>query len=88
MDKAAALQRQQQLLRALIALYIRDGQPVGSRTLVQETGLPISSATVRNIMAELEEKGFLKGEKPTLLGMTVLYRPILAEQKRQMKPRS
>jgi len=74
MDKAAALQRQQQLLRALIALYIRDGQPVGSRTLVQETGLPISSATVRNIMAELEEKGLVAtphtsaGRVPTARG--------------------
>lgn len=74
MDKAAALQRQQQLLRALIGLYIRDGQPVGSRTLVQETGLPISSATVRNIMSELEEQGLVAtphtsaGRVPTAKG--------------------
>jgi len=52
-------ERERQLLTALVRIHIREGQPVGSRRLVEETGLPISSATVRNIVAELEEKGFV-----------------------------
>jgi heat-inducible transcriptional repressor len=51
--------RAQQLLRALIESYIRDGQPVGSRALSRESGLSLSSATIRNVMADLEELGFV-----------------------------
>jgi heat-inducible transcriptional repressor len=51
--------RAQQLLRALIENYIRDGQPVGSRTLSRDSGLSLSSATIRNVMADLEELGFV-----------------------------
>jgi heat-inducible transcriptional repressor len=47
------------LLRTLIALHIRDGQPVGSRTLREEAGLPVSPATIRSAMSDLEERGFL-----------------------------
>jgi heat-inducible transcriptional repressor len=47
------------LLRTLVALHIRDGQPVGSRTLREEAGLPVSPATIRNAMSDLEERGFL-----------------------------
>ena len=52
-------ERAQQLLTALVSSYIRDGQPVGSRTLTRESGLNVSSATVRNVMADLEEYGFV-----------------------------
>jgi len=52
-------ERAQQLLRVLIENYIRDGQPVGSRVLSRESGLSLSSATVRNVMADLEELGFV-----------------------------
>jgi heat-inducible transcriptional repressor len=52
-------ERAQQLLRALIESYIRDGQPVGSRALSRESGLSLSSATIRNVMADLEELGFV-----------------------------
>ena len=51
--------RAQQLLRALIENYIRDGQPVGSRVLSRDSGLQLSSATIRNVMADLEEWGFV-----------------------------
>ena len=47
------------LLRTLVALHIRDGQPVGSRTLREEAGLPVSPATIRSAMSDLEERGFL-----------------------------
>jgi heat-inducible transcriptional repressor len=52
-------ERAQQLLRVLVQSYIRDGQPVGSRTLSRESGLALSSATVRNVMSDLEELGFV-----------------------------
>src|ERR1700733_5480476 len=52
-------ERAQHLLRILIESYIRDGQPVGSRALSRESGLQLSSATVRNVMADLEERGFV-----------------------------
>jgi heat-inducible transcriptional repressor len=43
----------------LIENYIRDGQPVGSRTLSRDSGLSLSSATIRNVMADLEDLGFV-----------------------------
>jgi heat-inducible transcriptional repressor len=52
-------ERAQHLLRILIESYIRDGQPVGSRTLSRESGLNLSSATIRNVMADLEGLGFV-----------------------------
>jgi len=52
-------ERAQHLLRVLIESYIRDGQPVGSRALSRESGLQLSSATVRNVMADLEALGFV-----------------------------
>ena len=52
-------ERAQSLLRALVESYIRDGQPVGSRTLSRDSGLSLSSATIRNVMADLEELGFV-----------------------------
>jgi heat-inducible transcriptional repressor len=52
-------ERAQRLLKALIDNYIRDGQPVGSRTLSRDSGLSLSSATIRNVMADLEDLGFV-----------------------------
>ncbi len=52
-------ERAQHLLRILIETYIREGQPVGSRALSRESGLQLSSATIRNVMADLEELGFV-----------------------------
>jgi heat-inducible transcriptional repressor len=52
-------QRAQLLLKALIENYIRDGHPVGSRTLSRDSGLSLSSATIRNVMADLESLGFV-----------------------------
>lgn len=56
---AALSDRAQRLLKVLVEAYIRDGQPVGSRTLSRESGLTVSSATVRNVMADLEALGFV-----------------------------
>ncbi|MCK6372172.1 MAG: heat-inducible transcriptional repressor HrcA [Gammaproteobacteria bacterium] len=66
--------RSAQILRALVAQYIRDGQPVGSRTLARASGLNLSAATIRNVMADLEEYGFVAaphtsaGRVPTAKG--------------------
>ena len=67
-------ERAQLLLKTLIERYIRDGQPVGSRRLQEESGLPVSAATVRNVMSDLERLGFITaphtsaGRIPTALG--------------------
>ncbi len=51
--------RSRSLLRSLIAQYLADGEPVGSRTLAKSSGLDVSPATIRNIMADLEEVGLV-----------------------------
>ena len=56
---ASLTERAQLLLKALVESYIRDGQPVGSRTLSRDSGLSLSSATIRNVMADLEALGFV-----------------------------
>ena len=53
-------ERAQFLFKALVERYIRDGQPVGSRTLSRDSALNLSPATVRNVMADLEEFGLLR----------------------------
>ncbi|MCL2075324.1 MAG: heat-inducible transcriptional repressor HrcA [Betaproteobacteria bacterium] len=52
-------ERSRTLLKALIEHYIADGAPVGSRSLSRFSGLELSPATIRNVMADLEEAGFL-----------------------------
>ncbi|MCU0869702.1 MAG: heat-inducible transcriptional repressor HrcA [Burkholderiales bacterium] len=47
------------LLKTLVERYIDDGQPVGSRALSKYSGLDLSPASIRNIMADLEEMGFI-----------------------------
>jgi heat-inducible transcriptional repressor len=67
-------ERTQHLLRTLVERYIRNGQPVGSRTLARDAGLDLSPATIRNVMADLEELGYLRaphtsaGRVPTARG--------------------
>src|ERR1700730_9527573 len=51
--------RQRLLLKRLIEQYIVEGQPVGSRSLSKLSGLELSPATIRNVMADLEELGFV-----------------------------
>lgn len=54
MDKRAQI-----LLKTLVEHYISDGQPIGSRTLLQHSGLDVSTATIRNVMSDLEHSGFV-----------------------------
>ncbi|MEO5626698.1 MAG: heat-inducible transcriptional repressor HrcA [Dokdonella sp.] len=69
--------RARQLLRTLIARYIAEGQPIGSRTLAKASGLDVSPATIRNIMSDLEEFGLVAaphtsaGRVPTSQGYRV-----------------
>lgn len=51
--------RAQALLKILVERYIADGQPVGSRALARASSLELSPATIRNVMADLEEMGFV-----------------------------
>jgi heat-inducible transcriptional repressor len=51
--------RAQILLKTLVEHYISEGQPVGSRTLSKSSGLDLSPATIRNVMADLEEMGYI-----------------------------
>ncbi len=52
-------ERGKTLLKALVERYIADGQPIGSRTLSRASGLELSPATIRNVMADLEEQGLI-----------------------------
>ncbi|KAB7627905.1 heat-inducible transcriptional repressor HrcA [Alkalilimnicola sp. S0819] len=52
-------ERAQHLLKVLVQRHIRDGQPVGSRTLTRESGLSVSAATIRNVMSDLDELGYV-----------------------------
>ena len=67
-------ERAQHLLKVLVERYIRDGEPVGSRTLSRDSGMDLSPASIRNVMADLEEIGFIAsphtsaGRVPTVKG--------------------
>ncbi len=69
--------RSREVLRRLVDEFVTTGQPVGSRTLSRRLSTPISPATVRNVMADLEESGLLyaphtsAGRLPTELGLRV-----------------
>jgi heat-inducible transcriptional repressor len=79
-------ERAQHLLKALVERYIRDGQPVGSSTLREHAGLSVSSATVRNVMADLEELGFVTaphtsaGRIPTARGYRLFVDSLMTTQ--------
>ncbi len=67
-------ERSQLLLKSLIERYIHDGQPVGSRVLSKDSDLKLSPATIRNVMADLEDLGLIHsphtsaGRVPTVSG--------------------
>src|SRR6478735_897033 len=75
--------RAQTLLKALVERYIADGQPVGSRALSKISGLELSPATIRNIMADLEEMGYVAsphtsaGRVPTPRGYRIFVDSLL-----------
>lgn len=78
--------RSRHLLRTLIARYIHDGEPVGSQTLARVAGLDVSAATIRNILADLEDLGLLSsphtsaGRVPTAHGYRVFVDSLVQMQ--------
>ncbi len=82
-------EREQQILRYLIDQYIRDGQPVGSRTLSKMSGVSLSPATLRNVMCDLEQMGLLisphtsAGRIPTTQGYRLFIDRMLEVQPMQ-----
>jgi heat-inducible transcriptional repressor len=74
------------LLKTLVEHHIKDGQPVGSGTLLKAAGLPVSAATIRNVMSDLEERGYLHsphtsaGRVPTALGYRLFVDSLLQVQ--------
>jgi heat-inducible transcriptional repressor len=92
---AGLTEREEQILEAVIRTYVETAEPAGSRTVARRHGLGVSPATIRNAMADLEEKGFLfhphtsAGRIPTDLAyryyVDTLMRPLrlaAAEQRR------
>jgi heat-inducible transcriptional repressor len=89
--------RAQTLLKTLIERYIAEGQPVGSRTLSRYSGLELSPATIRNVMSDLEEMGFIAsphtsaGRIPTPKGYRLFVdtlltvRPLAREELSEIK---
>lgn len=74
LTESGAHERASHLLKLLVERYIQDGHPIGSRTLAKDAGLDLSPATIRNVMADLEEMGLVAsphtsaGRVPTLRG--------------------
>jgi heat-inducible transcriptional repressor len=89
--------RARTLLKTLIERYIADGHPVGSRTLSKYSGLELSPATIRNVMADLEELGLIAsphtsaGRVPTPRGYRlfvdtmITVRPLELEQTERLQ---
>jgi heat-inducible transcriptional repressor len=74
MSSPALSDRPRRILATLVREYIETGEPVASATVMQRSGLQVSSATIRNVLAQLEEMGFVSqphtsaGRVPTDLG--------------------
>ncbi len=75
------------LFKSLVEHFIHDGQPVGSRTLARDTDLALSPATIRNVMADLEDMGLLHsphtsaGRIPTVRGYRLFVDSLLRIEK-------
>jgi len=80
-------QRAAELLKLLVERYIQEGQPVASRTLARAAGLMLSPATIRNVMADLDELGLVSsphtsaGRVPTTRGYRYFVNELLAPER-------
>src|SRR5262249_59838038 len=76
-------ERSREIFRQIVDAYVETGEPVGSRTLSRRSSLELSPATIRNVMADLEEAGLLyaphtsAGRLPTEAGLRLLVDGIL-----------
>ena len=79
--------RDEEVLEAVITAYIETGEPVGSRTIARLNPEGLSPATIRNIMADLEDRRLLThphtsaGRLPTDLGYRVYVNSLMKERK-------
>ena len=79
-------ERKMKILQAIVANYLETGEPVGSRTISKYTDLNLSSATIRNEMADLEESGYIEqphtsaGRIPTDAGYRVYVDQLMQER--------
>ncbi|MGA3306651.1 MAG: heat-inducible transcriptional repressor HrcA, partial [Stellaceae bacterium] len=75
--------RSREIFRLIVDAYVETGEPVGSRTLARKGGLDLSPATIRNVMADLEEQGLLfaphtsAGRLPTEAGLKLFVNGLL-----------
>ncbi len=83
--------RAKTLLKTLVERYIAEGQPVGSRTLSKASGLDLSAATIRNVMADLEELGLISsphtsaGRVPAARSYRLFVDTMLTVQRDQLR---
>ncbi len=76
-------QRSRDVLRRVVEAYVETGEPIGSRTIARQLGMSLSPATIRNVMADLEETGLLfsphtsAGRLPTDAGLQLFVDGIL-----------
>ena len=93
MPSAVLSDRTRRVLATLVREYIETGEPVASATLSRRAGLDVSSATIRNVLAQLEEMGYVwqphtsAGRVPTDLGYR-FYVDMLLEARRATKDAS
>jgi len=84
-------ERSLQLLKTLVERYISDGQPVGSRVLSKDSDLNLSPATIRNVMADLEDLGLVHsphtsaGRVPTVSGYRLFVDTLLTVKPMESK---
>ena len=84
-------ERKQTILRAIISNYLETGEPVGSRTISKLSDLNLSSATIRNEMADLEELGYIvqphtsAGRIPTDKGYRFYVDTVMSEKEESVK---
>ena len=84
-------ERKKQILRAVVENYIQTAEPVGSKAIVASAGLKVSSATIRNEMAELENLGYLEqphtsaGRIPSPKGYRLYVNELMEEHRLTMQ---
>ena len=86
-------ERKMKILKAIISTYLETGEPVGSRTIARDSDLHLSSATIRNEMADLEELGYIlqphtsAGRIPSDLGYRYYVDHLMEERETEFAAR-
>lgn len=84
-------ERKKKILKAIVSTYLETGEPVGSRTISKYTDLKLSSATIRNEMADLEELGYIlqphtsAGRVPSDLGYRFFVDQLMSEKENEIE---